>query len=208
MNTCHSTVFGQMMAGVEPRRMWLPDPADAFETQRRRLKEAGLAPIHAFDHLAGRLPSNGPILLVPAKPREVDWVEIMGLIRLEHKKGKSMIEPYQYKHLKDKVEDPGMPTMQTNIDYGVDCRNLSGLGAFDRIRAAGRIPFHMWSVCNLVFQYPPVLNYLFPAAAGSTYREICVPGILTMDFEPWLDSAPDDIVRPVVGFPSSAEVLK
>src|SRR3989338_4991895 len=134
MNTCHSPVFRQMLDGVELRRMWLPDPGQAFETQRRRLANAGLARIDAFDHLAGRLPRIiGPILLVPVTPRQVDWVGMMGLIELDDKKGFSSFKPEQYKNLEDKIAFPQVPTMLTGGDYGVDCRNVSGVNAFERI---------------------------------------------------------------------------
>ena len=186
----------EAMAGPPPV---VPTQHQLFDYQVEVLAGKGMATKAQLLPLAEFIPGSGLFLLVPPRPKRIDFDKRMALIELNGRQGANYLDA---SYLADEVQTPEGAYLALDLEDGRARLNIAPCDSKRRIAAVGRSPYVIFEAMTHATVFPMVLLHHYLDVVGSWYRTEFVPCVGLDDGEPGLNRHWDDDPHPGWGAPS------
>jgi len=208
MNFCRANIL-VLLGKTEVQPMKLPPTRELLQFQAAKLIKLGLT----NDDLLSRLPnpkliSPGFSLLVPSLPVSPDFVELMTLVEIVRGKRGWCVKEFKSHMIKDRIHDPGVPTLLVDVDPGSERQDLPQMECLPPIREQGRLALNAWRNFIMIVLHPAVLaRGVYLEDGGSQYGQEGSLVFCTMDEYPVLEVASALVVHQWCTIPTCKEAI-
>lgn len=165
----------ESIAGTSSSSVFLPTPQELFELQAEFWVKAGMALEEEFRGLARFVPKSGLFIVVPARPRNLDYDRLLSLVILDGKEGRKYLNPsYQ----SDRIRVPEGPYLMLDVEDGRSRVNTEPLTSQDSIASEDRSPYIIFEGISHAALFPAVMRHHFIVCCGSRYKDHgLIPGV-------------------------------